>query len=331
MIRTWLLALALALPAARAQEGPDQLQAELAQALDEAVAGDAELAAAAKETDAAAREARQAAARERYQAAHARWTRALEALGRVQLPEGKKTLVRQVTSFNLACAEARLGRTDAALEALGKALEAGYDDLERVANDPALEALRAEPRFVNLLERARARLQEQVRAATRASLSPEALFPFELTTTTLDGKPLSLADLRGKVVIVDVWGTWCPPCRAEIPHFVQLKKDLGDELEVVGLTWEQGKAGPEVEAAVRRFAEKLGVEYPLVMARGEDLARIPDLDAYPTTLFLDKQGRVRAREVGYRELAALRRLVDALREEPAPAPQKPAEKPTERF
>lgn len=318
------LLLAWCLLAPAAAQDPEQVQADMALALDDAYAGDQLLAEAGRESDEAARAARLDAARARWEAACEKWTRALAAVDGLRVPDGKKVLIRRVAHYNLACARARLGQTDPALDALSAALEAGYEDMERLAGDPALSAVRKEPRFQNLLERARAKLEEASRAVAREALSPTPLFPFELEATTLEGKRLRLADLRGKVVIVDVWGTWCPPCRAEIPHFVALKQALGEKLEVVGLTWEQGQAGPEVEARVKTFARELGVNYPLVMARGEDLARIPRLDAYPTTLFLDKQGQVRAREVGYRELDALRGLVDALLAEPDPAPEKPA-------
>lgn len=330
LIGLTLWALAPGAVPAVAEESAEAVQADLAAALDDAQAGDALLQAAEAEADPAARQERLAAARARWEAAHEKWSRVLGALEQLELPAGKKALVRQLASYNLACARARLGRSDAALEALEQALAAGYDDLERLAKDPSLAALREEERFRNLLERAQARLQEQARAAAREALAKEALFPFQLEATTLEGKPLRLSDLRGKVVIVDVWGTWCPPCRAEIPHFVELQRELGERLVVIGLTWEQGQTGPQAEATVKRFAAELGVNYPLVMATGEDLARIPDLNAFPTTLFLDKQGRVRAREVGYRDLPTLRRLVDALLEEPAPADPS-QERPVERF
>ncbi|MGE0711026.1 MAG: redoxin domain-containing protein [Planctomycetota bacterium] len=258
----------------------------------------------------------------RYERAVAAYGRVLELLPKVEgVPQERLLLVEQIARYNTACAQARQGKADEALSALAKALERGYEDLRRVETDPDLASIREHPRFVNMLERVQARLAKQAVEAAKAELSKEALFPYDFKVTTLDGKVLKLSDLRGKVVIVDYWGTWCPPCRAEIPHFVKLRKELAGKLEVVGMTWERGQGGEQVTAGVRAFAKELGVEYPLaLLTKQEDLAKVPNLEAFPTTLFLDRQGRVRAREVGFRDLDALKKLVDGLLAEPAPAP-----------
>ena len=237
-------------------------------------------------------------------------------------------LAARVAHYNLACARARRGDSEGALQALGEALELGYGDLERVAKDEDLASIREHPRFVNLLERVQAALAKQAMEQASAQLSEGALFPYDFSITTLAGEKLSLKDLRGKVVIVNYWGTWCPPCRSEIPHFVELQKRYKDKLAIVGMTWERGQKGPAVAKKVQAFAKKLGVQYPLALLSEEgDLSAVPNLTAFPTTLFLDRKGRVRAREEGYRDLAALERLVKALLAEPAPAPPKPEKEP----
>ena len=263
------------------------------------------------------------AAHARYEQACQAYARALELLPKLQgAPQDQLELSAQLAHYNTACARARLGQTDLALKALGQALELGYDDLKGVEQDPDLATLREHPRFVNLLERVQARLAQQAMAAAAAELSEGALFPYDFTITTLAGEALSLKDLRGKVVIVDYWGTWCPPCKMEIPHFVTLAERYKDDLVVVGMTWERGQKGPEVAAQVQAFAKKLGVAYPLTLIHApEDLAKVPKLEAFPTTLFLDRQGRVRAREVGYRDLESLEKLVKALAAEGAPTPR----------
>ncbi|MCA8924435.1 MAG: redoxin domain-containing protein [Planctomycetes bacterium] len=253
-----------------------------------------------------------------------RYADALTQVEALPVSAAKKALVRQVGHYNTACARSLLGQEDEAFAALRAALEAGYDDLTRLVEDPSLAPLRASPRFQNLLARTRARLDGEAVAAAQSLLSPEPLFPYDFDVKTLDGAPLKLADLRGKVVIVDYWGTWCPPCRQEIPHFVELGREFGDLLEVVGMTFEK-EQGEAAVAGVRRFARELGVTYPLVMADRALLQQVPNLEGFPTTLIIDRQGRVRAREVGYREHAYLRQLVIALlAEEAGKAPEAPA-------
>lgn len=253
-----------------------------------------------------------------YDEAVRKYDQVLTLLNDLPAPDEVKDSVRQTVYYNIACARSMQGRTDEALTAFGQALEAGFDDFEHIEKDTDLDPIRREPRFVQLLERARQKIQDE-------ALSKDALFPYDFKVETLDGQTLQLSDLRGKVVIVDYWGTWCPPCRAEIPHFVELRKEFGDRLAIVGMTWERGQRGDAVVAKVREFARQTGIDYPLTLVTDDDLQKVPDLDAFPTTLFLDKQGRVRAREVGYRDIQFLRSLVRALDAEAAPAQPAPTQ------
>lgn len=316
---------ALGAPVALAQEDEGQrIEALMTQAMDHMTAGGGLLARAQGQEGAAAEQAR-AEGVAAYDEAVAKYAQVLELLGGVPAPEEAKDEIRQIVYYNTACARSMQRKVDEALTAFGQALEAGFDDYEHIGEDTDLDNVRGEPRFAQLLERARAKAAEESRAAASQALSRGAMFPYDFTVTTLDGQKLALADLRGKVVIVDYWGTWCPPCRAEIPHFVELKKELGDRLAIVGMTWEHGKGGDEVLAKVREFAQQMGINYPLTLITDRaDLQKVPDLRGFPTTLFLDKQGRVRAKEVGYRDMEVLRGLVQALDAEPAPAETAPA-------
>ena len=320
------LLVALTVPLASAQEDPEQrIESLMSEALDHMAAGGG-LVTRAKSEQGEAAERSRAQGNAAYDEAVTKYTTCLELLDRVAVPEESKDEIRRLVHYNTACARSMQGRADEALTAFGQALATGYSEFDHIGSDPELEPIRKEPRFVQLLERARAKLAEAERALGGDALSPDALFPYDFTVTTLDGQPLALADLRGKVVIVDYWGTWCPPCRAEIPHFVELKQEFGDRLAIVGMTFEGGKTDAATIAKVKAFAAEVKINYPLTMvSTDEELAKVPELDAYPTTLFIDKQGRVRAREVGYRDVEALRTLVRALDAEAAPAaPTTPA-------
>lgn len=310
MPRFALAALAvLTLVAPAAGQSADTIQARLAEALDDLVQAER---LSAEDTAATRAEA------------EARWGHAVDLYAAVltdvetvDLPPAARDEVVRLALYNTACAQARLGRDDVALTTLNRALEAGYQDFARIEQDPDLAGLREHPRFVQLLERARAALAAAAQAEASKVLSPDALFDFDFDVTTLDGRRLTKADLAGKVVIVDYWGTWCPPCMQEIPHFVALRQKFGDQLAVVGMTWERGARGPEAEAKVKATARRLGIDYPLTMV-SDDLLRDLQIEAFPTTLFLDKGGRVRAREVGYRDQGTLEALVQALLDEPTP-------------
>lgn len=100
---------------------------------------------------------------------------------------------------------------------------------------------------------------------------------------------------------MDIWGTWCPPCRAEIPHFVELKKKYGDKgLEIVGLNYE-GNGIPDDEArrTIKEFAAEHNINYTLALGDETTREKVPNFEGYPTTLFIDRQGKVRAKIVGF--------------------------------
>jgi thiol-disulfide isomerase/thioredoxin len=114
------------------------------------------------------------------------------------------------------------------------------------------------------------------------------------TVTDLDGKTVSLADLKGKVVLVNFWATWCPPCRAEIPDLIKLQEKYRDRLVVVGVSEDEDASPQEVKA----FAEQQKMNYPVVMSTPE-LARIfKGVSALPTTFVIDPEGKIRQRHVG---------------------------------
>ena len=112
-----------------------------------------------------------------------------------------------------------------------------------------------------------------------------------------------MADYRGKVVILDFWATWCPPCVKEIPHFNDLAAEFKDKgLAVVGVSVDRDGV-----AAVQRFLQKQPINYPVAMFTREVYdtyqAYLPpdERDGIPFTFILDKEGRIREHFVGYRE------------------------------
>jgi thiol-disulfide isomerase/thioredoxin len=113
------------------------------------------------------------------------------------------------------------------------------------------------------------------------------------TAKDLDGRDVSPASLRGKVVIVNFWATWCGPCRAEVPDLVALQEKYKDSLQVIGIS--EDEAGVEV---VRRFAAEHRINYPVVMMTPEIEKMFPGISALPTSFILDKESRVVQKHVG---------------------------------
>ncbi len=124
----------------------------------------------------------------------------------------------------------------------------------------------------------------------------------------LDGTPLQSSELAGKVVVVDFWATWCPPCREEIPGYVEMQQALeADGVVIVGVSLD--RAGPSV---VKAFAEKYGINYPLVMGDSEVVDAFGGIEAIPTTFLIDREGQVRHRKVGAMDRSEYEPLVRSL-------------------
>jgi len=112
--------------------------------------------------------------------------------------------------------------------------------------------------------------------------------------TDVNGKLVNSEEFKGKVVVVDFWATWCPPCREEIPGYIQLVKKYGkDGLVIVGVSVDEG--GP---AVVKSYMTKAGVNYPMVMANSEVAAAFGGVEVLPTTFLIDRNGQIRDRKEG---------------------------------
>jgi thiol-disulfide isomerase/thioredoxin len=109
----------------------------------------------------------------------------------------------------------------------------------------------------------------------------------------LDGRPVSTAALRGKVVLVNFWATWCPPCREEIPDLIALQAKYKDTLQIVGIAQDSGSV-----EEIRAFAAKHGMNYPTVLSTPEIERLFPGVSALPTTFVLDRDGRLAQKHVG---------------------------------
>jgi thiol-disulfide isomerase/thioredoxin len=109
----------------------------------------------------------------------------------------------------------------------------------------------------------------------------------------LDGRDVSSAAFKGKVVIVNFWATWCPPCRAEIPDLVALQDKYRDRVQIIGVSQDEVPA-----EQVKRFALEHRMNYPVVMSTKEIEAIFPGIRALPTSFILDREGRLVQKHVG---------------------------------
>jgi len=109
------------------------------------------------------------------------------------------------------------------------------------------------------------------------------------TLKDLDGKKVSLADYKGRPVLVNFWATWCAPCKVEMPWFEELRKQYAAQgFEILGLT-DDADAGKDVIAKV---AKKTGVTYPILLTDGKVQTAYGGLDYLPMSFYVDRNGTI---------------------------------------
>ena len=124
--------------------------------------------------------------------------------------------------------------------------------------------------------------------------NPDPAPDFKLTG--LDGKPVTLADSKGKVILLNFWATWCGPCRAEIPDLVELQNKYKDRLQILGLVVDDDE--PD---AIKEFTEKFGINYPVAIAGNDIRFQYGGIAALPTSFVLDAEGRIVQKHEGLRD------------------------------
>lgn len=138
----------------------------------------------------------------------------------------------------------------------------------------------------------------------------------DVAFTTLDGERVALEDLRGQVVLVNFWATWCRPCRLEMPGFQKLYRDKMDQgFTVVGVATDRGG-----RSAIDAFLREHGIEYPVALETRDTNLAFGGVSAIPTSFLIDRDGVIRHRIFGFMPPPALRVAVNRLLEEGVGAP-----------
>lgn len=133
-----------------------------------------------------------------------------------------------------------------------------------------------------------------------------------ISVVTRDGRVITSDSLKGRVVLVNVWATWCAPCRVEMPALQQIADQwAGDSLVVLGLSVDRGPADE-----VDRFLADRGITYPVAIVNDGTIAQMGGVRGYPTSFLLDREGVVRHAVMGPIGVVTLRPAIWRLLREP---------------
>lgn len=129
-------------------------------------------------------------------------------------------------------------------------------------------------------------------------VTPEAITKGEsiapdFSLADANGGNIKLSDYKGKVVIIDFWATWCPPCRKGIPDLIDIKKQYGDEVIIIGISVDDDSKGD-----VMPFIQKMGINYPIVYSTPEVVQAYGGIDGIPTSFVIDKGGKIVDTHIG---------------------------------
>ena len=133
----------------------------------------------------------------------------------------------------------------------------------------------------------------------------------DFTVKDLKGREISLSNYSGKVVFLNFWATWCAPCKAEIPDFIEAYKQYKDKgMEIIGISVD--RISPK---SVLKFVEKYKINYPVVMGTDKIQKDYEPGPYVPTTIIIDQEGKIRHRHIGYMSKETLKDYFQKLTEE----------------
>ncbi len=152
-------------------------------------------------------------------------------------------------------------------------------------------------------------LQKGLLEALSMSAYPATMNPPQFRSRTAKGQMVSLAELRGRVILLTFWASWCQECRPEMPAFEQLHRDFtGQGLTVLGVNVREGTG------AIQRYAKELGLTFPLVLDSNGEIRESYGVIGLPTTFLIGRDGRTVGLAVGPREWSSVpaRAIIQAL-------------------
>lgn len=208
-------------------------------------------------------------------------------------------------TFELGKTYVKAGMVDSAVSYIDRAIDAGFANYRRLVSTPDLEPIRALKTYVAAVEKIKANVEKQLaeRKAMQAegaeerkqeALAEKLDTPApEFSLVNLKGETVNLKDLRGKVVVLDFWATWCGPCRMTMPLLADFVEEKPEQVEFFSVNvWEQDTT------LVRPFLAEYGYKFQVLFG-GMELPDEYGVTGIPTLFVIDKEGVIRYKQIGY--------------------------------
>ncbi len=214
--------------------------------------------------------------------------------------------------MNLARAHAINNDEVSAFDNISDAFEIGYTDFDAVVMDAAFANVDQE-QLKRSVRSHKIAYKKKLARWSREQLAGFSRFQLNFDVADVDGGRINSNDLKGKVTVVDLWATWCPPCRKGIPHFVKLDHEYGSsKVSVIGISMDEPNDPASAVDTVKNFAIDNDIDYKLAVGTEAIKSQIPGRVMLPTTLFVDHNGTVRYIAAGYHDFMQLEALTKAL-------------------
>ncbi len=215
--------------------------------------------------------------------------------------------------YDTAVGYALDGNGELAVDSLNQAIEVGFTGFEKINDETAFNGLAEREQIQQIAVEGRAKYLAEVDAWASDSLASFQPFAFEFSADNVEGGKLEKSKRQGKITVVDLWATWCPPCLEGLPHFIQLNNEFSaNGVQVIGLSVDNVEDPASALEVVRETLAEKTVDYPCGMADQQMVGQIPGETQWPTTLFIDADGTVRMVARGYHDYDQLSAIVNKL-------------------
>ena len=212
-----------------------------------------------------------------------------------------------------ARAHALLGNSDGAAESVRTALEWGLVDFEQVIDDPVLCKTQQFETIRQLAADHRQQYCSKIRGPIRSAIAGFRPFNFDFSLAGRNARRVSKTDFPSEVLVVDLWATWCSPCRASVPHLNRLHDEYSARgVKVLGIAFEQGSSTSANQTQLDKFVKQNQVRYMCLLGDDTIQGQIPGKGGMPTLVFINRQGQVRFCTSGFHDYSQISTIVEEL-------------------